>query len=51
MIYAINAVAIGFIAAIWSKKGGLNIVLAFTFTVLALFNAALAAPLVYRLVG
>lgn len=51
MIYAINALAIGWIASIWSKTGGANIAIALTMTLLALANAALAAPFVYHLVG
>ena len=49
MVYLIDAVAFGFMAAIWSKSGGPNILVALTFAVLTVINAVLSAPLLLKL--
>ena len=51
MIYAINALALGWVCSIWSKSGVPNILVAFSFLVLAIANAAMAAPFIYRIIG
>lgn len=51
MIYALNALAFGWITSFWSKKGGLNIAIAAMFLGLAVVNCALAAPFILHLVG
>lgn len=43
-IHLINAIAFGFAAMCWNRVGWHNITIALGFVVLAVLNAALAAP-------
>lgn len=43
-IHLINAIAFGIAASSWSRYGWSNVTLALAFVVLAVLNAALAAP-------
>lgn len=51
VVFMINALAMAFIAAIWSKSGFPNILIAMFFCVMTVINAIYAAPGFLKLVG
>ena len=50
-IHLINALASGAMAAIWSKTGWQNILIAMFFVCLTVANAAYSAPIILRWMG